>query len=396
MFCMEPSTVDPAEAARIEALDRLGVVGTPREDRYDRMMRLAQRMFDVPIAAVTLVDADRQWLKAEVGLEGLAHMPRDESFCQYTIQTPETLVVADAGSDPRFQDLPVVTAGPHIRFYAGHPLRAPGGERLGSLCLLDTEPREFGPQDRQLLQEMAGWVEHELTLQRGIDEAARVQRKLMPGAPLDVPGYRMAAECVPTLEVGGDFAAWQTLPEGTLHLQVGDVMGKGVTTALLAASVRAALMTTSLFKDQHETITRAAAATHDMLQDDAAFATVFSAQLDPATGRLEYVNAGHGLAFVFSAGGYRRLERSGLPLGVRRDSVWDAHTTALGPGETLVVVSDGFLDFSPAVEEVLVEATAGGPADLSARAVVDRAAAYARTHEHTDDVTVVALHRTAG
>lgn len=138
---------------------------------------------------------------------------------------------------------------------------------------------------------------------------------------------------------------------------------------------------------------RVAAASADLLSDTGAFVTAFSARLAPATGRLDHVDAGHGLAFVLTAGGHRRLERSGPPLGVFPDDSWDTHRTVLQPGETLVVVSDGLLDFFPSLEETLDQVLRADPAGMAAQELVDRAIGFARRPGHPGDATVVVLRR---
>ncbi|MEX5236257.1 PP2C family protein-serine/threonine phosphatase [Kocuria arenosa] len=380
---------------RVHALHALNVLDTPREQRYDRIVRLAQRVFDVPMVAVNLIDADRQWTKAEAGLDRLENTPSDDSMCRHTVERPGALIVTDTTADDRFRDNVIVRRDPHVRFYAGQPLEAPGGERIGSLCLLDTRPRALSDDEQTLLREMAGWVERELALQHELDRAAQVQQVLMPSSAPRVDGYELAGRCVPTQAIGGDFFAWHLLDDEQLQLHVADVMGKGIPAALIAASVRAVLVGAAQFNDQHKTFARVAVASQELLSDTDAFVTAFSARLDPATGRVQYVDAGHGLAFVFTSDGYRRLERSGPPLGVFPDDTWDLHSTVLEPGETLVVVSDGFLDFFPSLEETLDRAVGAEIHHLPVAELVDRAVAFARTQGHPDDVTVVALRRTA-
>src|SRR3712207_6701780 len=147
------------EQQRLAALRALNLLDTPYEERFDRVVRLAQRLFDVPTAAVTLIDEDRQWAKAHVGLA--REMPREDSFCTYTIETPEALVVQDTLVDDRFRENPLVVNDPKVRFYAGQPLVA-GGQRLGALCILDDKPREVSEADLDLLRDLAAWVEKEL------------------------------------------------------------------------------------------------------------------------------------------------------------------------------------------------------------------------------------------
>jgi signal transduction histidine kinase len=136
------------------------VLDTPREERFDRIVRAAARMFGVPVALVSLLDESRQWFKARVGLAA-PETPRDVSFCGHAILGANTFVVPDAWKDPRFHDNPLVLGAPFVRFYAGHPVRAPDGSRVGTLCLLDTVPRDFSDADRAALADLAAWVELE-------------------------------------------------------------------------------------------------------------------------------------------------------------------------------------------------------------------------------------------
>ncbi|GGG52191.1 hypothetical protein GCM10011374_13660 [Kocuria dechangensis] len=384
---------EAAETERVEALHSLHVLDTPREERYDRIVRLARHVFDVPMAAINLIDSDRQWTKAESGLDGLENTTAEDSMCRRTVERADTVVVPDTTADERFRDNRFVVGDARIRFYAGEPLRAPGGEPVGTLCLFHTRPRDLSPKEREVLQEMAGWVERELAAQEELDRAAQVQQVLMPRSAPVLEGYELAGRSVPTQAIGGDFFAWQLLGDGRLQLHVADVMGKGIPAALIAASVRATLVGAAQFNDQGRTVHRAAAASYDLLSETGAFVTAFSARLDPATGRVDYVDAGHGLAFVFDADGYRRLERCGPPLGIFPDTTWDLRTTVLEPGETLVIVSDGLLDFFPTVEETLAAVLAAGLPCLPVEEMVERTVAYASAQGHPDDVTVVALRR---
>ncbi len=155
----------PGEAERLRSLRSLNVLDTPAEDRFDRITRLARRMFDVPIVAISLVDESRQWFKSVIGLAA-RQTSRDISFCGHAILQAGTLVVEDAACDQRFADNPLVTEDPGIRFYAGHPLSGPDGQRLGTLCIIDREPRRLSDQDRLALQDLATLAETELTAAR--------------------------------------------------------------------------------------------------------------------------------------------------------------------------------------------------------------------------------------
>lgn len=149
------------ESERLEALRSLAVLDTAAEERFDRITRTAQRLFDVPIVLVSLVDQCRQWFKSAQGLTA-SETPRDISFCGHAIHAGDVFVVENALTDPRFADNPLVTGPPDIRFYAGAPLATAGGFRVGTLCLIDSKPRAFPEADRRALRDLAGWAEDEL------------------------------------------------------------------------------------------------------------------------------------------------------------------------------------------------------------------------------------------
>lgn len=385
--------MEHSEAERVGALHALGVLDTPREERYDRVVRLAQQIFGVGAAAVNLVDADRQWTKAEVGLPGLVDTPRRDSFCARTVEHPGALVVPDAAADDRFRTNPFVRGDPPVRFYAGHPLRAPGGERIGSLCLTDPVPRELTAREQAILAELAGLVEHELAAQHEIDHAGQVQRMLMPRTAPSVPGWDLAARWAPARELGGDFYDWW-VQDGRLQLHVADVMGKGLPAALLAASVRAVLHGSARYNDQRAAVDRAGAALESILEDTGTFVTAFAARVDLGTGALDYVDAGHGLAVVCDpTGAHRRLCSSGLPLGALPGSTWEPRTERLAPGETLLVISDGLLDYFPDVPAALARAGRAVADSAGCEELVERVLRFALERGLDDDVTVLALRR---
>lgn len=149
---------------RLAALARYAVLDTLPEHTFDRITQIATRLFGVPIALISLVDKDRQWFKACIGLD-TRQTDRSLSFCAHTIMGEDVMVVPDARRDPRFVDNGLVTGAPHIRFYAGAPLVTPDGFKLGSLCIIDTRPHEnFSAEDHAALTDLAGVVVSELEL----------------------------------------------------------------------------------------------------------------------------------------------------------------------------------------------------------------------------------------
>lgn len=149
------------ESTRIDTLRSLNILDSSPEERFDRLTRLAKRLFGVPIALVSLVDADRQWFKSCLGLP-VRETSRDISFCGHAILGDEILTIPDTLADERFHDNPLVTGAPNIRFYAGCPLSVPNGSKLGTLCLIDVEPRSLSADDRELLRDLARMAEQEL------------------------------------------------------------------------------------------------------------------------------------------------------------------------------------------------------------------------------------------
>lgn len=145
------------EATRLHAVRELLLLDTPPEERFDRVVRFAAEQLDMPIALVTLVDAERQWFKARTGLE-VAQTARDISFCGHAIVHDGLFVVEDACTDPRFADNPLVTQAPHVRFYAGAPLSGPRGHRIGTLCVIDTVPRALDRVELAILQALCTLV----------------------------------------------------------------------------------------------------------------------------------------------------------------------------------------------------------------------------------------------
>ena len=170
------------EAARLEALRQYQILDTPSEQAYDDFTLLASSICEVPIALISLVDAERQWFKSKVGLE-VSETARNISFCGHTILSNETLVVNDALSDSRFVYNPLVTSDPSIRFYAGAPLISPEGHALGSLCVIDRQPRVLLASQKTALEALARQVVSQLELRRASARLAEAldQIKLMAG-----------------------------------------------------------------------------------------------------------------------------------------------------------------------------------------------------------------------
>ncbi|MEA3186961.1 MAG: hypothetical protein QOD99_791, partial [Chthoniobacter sp.] len=164
---------ESAETARLAALAAYDILDSPREQEYDDIARLAAQICGTPVALVSLIAADRQWFKAAVGTD-LSETPLDISFCAHAIrQSGQMLIIPDAIADPRFETNALVTGEPFIRFYVGAPLLSREGQPLGTLCVLDTEPRELTPDQLASLQALSRQVMTLLELRRSLRELSK-------------------------------------------------------------------------------------------------------------------------------------------------------------------------------------------------------------------------------
>lgn len=170
---MKQPSIRQDEPQRLASLYQLNILFTPAEERFDRITRLAQQVFGVPIALVSLVGESCQWFKSAQGLTA-DRTPKEISFCGHAVYRETLLEVSDAREDPDFADNPLVKGEPFIRFYAGCPVMH-DGKPMGTLCLIDTKPHKLTESEREMLQSLAHWVETELR----ISAMGDVQRQLI-------------------------------------------------------------------------------------------------------------------------------------------------------------------------------------------------------------------------
>lgn len=390
------------ERMRLAALDDLHLLDTPPEERFDRITRLAREIFNVPVAEINLISDFQQFTKSPQPAGVTVHANREDSFCEVTIQGPDILVVPDATKDSRFSYRAPTTGARHIRFYAGRPLSLGDELRVGTLCLVDTKPREMDAVQQQLLNEMGLWVERELRDSAQPDgPEGSAAAAASPGAEATITGlvaepdddrlaFEVAGASLPLRKVGTDFFSSTTL-DGNIEFMVADVMGKGVAAAATAASIRDAFEQ----QDDQDIAARMQEVNSRLsyvLRESGTFATLVLARLEESTGVLDYVDAGHGLTLIVRQdNGVERLETSGFPLGLIPTGTWTIRSTLLQPGDILVSFTDGVLnlfDGTLASLDKVVELVraSSGPQDVIKR-VVD----LNRRGASRDDLTIVAV-----
>jgi Stage II sporulation protein E (SpoIIE)/GAF domain len=384
-----------SEETRLQALASLNLLDTPREERFDRLVRLAKKLFEVPTAVVSLVDEDRWWVKAEAGLDGITELPRSESMCTHAVDADAVLVVRDPALDARFRDNRFVT-GEGVRFYAGEPLHTPGGAAVGVLCVFDTKPRELSEAQLETLRALADVVETELARTDELARAGELQRNLLPRLKPNLPGYQVAGVCLPASAISGDFYDWQAVGDG-FQVVLADVMGKGIPAALIGAGVRSLMRGASRFNDLENAVNRVAYSIEPDLTETSTFVTMLAARLDPHTGILTYVDAGHGIAgIVTHQGKAEQFDSDGLPLGAPAWEPWRAEQVQLEPGDTFVALSDGALDLFETIAEAREAIRETIVSARDPQEVVDVVATYSTDHHATDDVTCVVIKRNEG
>lgn len=403
--------IPPAlEHARLHSMEQLNLIDSPREERFDRITRMACHVFGAPMSTVSLIDDRRQWFKSTQGFP-MIDVPRHETVCQTTIarsyRQPDdpALVIEDASADPEFSWIPGIGGEDGIRFYAGYPLRGPGGHPVGTLCVYDTRPRTLDATQLAAFEELAAWVQRELEQSDDLDRAATMQRQLLPHPVEGLPGYSVTSLCVPAFVVGGDFYDHYPV-RGGVAVTVADVMGKGLGAAILASAVRSTFRgaarvlerfgsSKSLVLDAGALTSAAAEHLDDDLDHTGSFVTLFHLVLDTVTGCISYVDAGHGLALMCRRDGtVESLATSGLPLGALPGADRQAQQTLLAPGDMLLVCSDGLLDLldESSDRDALHRFAARHPTPDALLGAVRK---LTTDLPPLDDVTFVAIHRDA-
>ena len=229
---MQAPDKPPDEAARLEALASYRILDTAPESGFDGLTKLAAHLLEVPIALISIVDGDRQWFKSHYGLE-VPETTREISFCGHVVQDGEPLLVPDVTADARFADNPLVTGDPHIRFYAGAPLRTAEGHVLGTLCAIDHRPRQLSVRQQELLRLLADQVMDQLELRRQrhtliLERAALLasERELAAGQARLRALFDGMAEGVLLQDKSGAITACNPAAERILGLNLAQMLGR--------------------------------------------------------------------------------------------------------------------------------------------------------------------------
>jgi sigma-B regulation protein RsbU (phosphoserine phosphatase) len=419
-----PLTAVPAqEAERLAAVRRYAILDTPPDGAFDRICALAARLFDVPLASVTIVDEDRIWFKAIQGLDA-TEIPRDPGLCASAILHDEPYVVEDGLTDPRTARSPLVHGELGVRFYAAAPIITHDGYRLGTVNVLDTKPRAITAEQTQTLSDLAAIVMDELELrlaalheirterelradglaqqQRAESLARTLQRTLSPPTLPAIDSLDVAVLYEPHApeDVGGDFYDHFPLAPGRSAFFLGDVWGKGAQAAAVTSLARYTLRTAGMLNEgPWATLADLNAALRMHGPGDMQTCTAVYGEIDTTSDGSAHVRlavAGHPAPLVVRADGSVEVTAAhGTILGAFADPAFHTCAVSLGPGDALVAYSDGIMDFDragAAIDDDDIAALLAGAPGATAQELVDRLwQGVQGLGPLRDDVAIIAL-----
>lgn len=408
------------EKDRLASLRSLGLLDTPPEERFDALTKLATTIFQLPISYISLVDETRQYLKSRVGLD-FCESDRATSFCGHAILEVEPLIIPDTWKDERFADNPQVTGEPFTRFYAGLPLRGPGGFTIGTFCLMDTKPRELDARELQTLKQLGVLAERELHLgdvirlqedllktkdallesqrqvNQQLDEALAYVTSLLP-RDMEAP-VKTSWEFLPSSTLGGDSFGYHWLDSDHFAIYLLDVCGHGVGSALLSVSAMNVLRTQGLPGTNFLEPAEVLAALNRMFPMEAnggMYFTTWYGVLQVSSGRLRFCAAGHPPAVIIRAdGSLQTLGSPGLPTGCFDEAEYEVGETLFETGSHLYVFSDGIYevrlpDDTMGTYDQFVQTLRDIP---TASAVIEKVRSYQKGEAFDDDVSVIKIGR---
>jgi sigma-B regulation protein RsbU (phosphoserine phosphatase) len=414
--------IPPDEDERIDVVRRYEILDTPPDGAFDRITALAARLFHVPIAIVSVVDTDRIWFKSHHGLPDVSEIGRDPGLCASAVLEACPRIVNDAIRDPRTLANPLVAGSFGLRFYAGVPLATHDGYNLGTLCVIDYEPREVEAAELTTLQDLAALVMDELELRlagrrtiareerlrREAEELAEaLQASLLPPLSPELPGMEIATRYLAGeqgLKVGGDFFDVFRLASNDWGIVLGDACGKGARPASLAALVRWTIRASSvrLFKPSEilREVNAALLANNEAGLDGHFCSAVFSRlELDTCGAWLTLATAGHPLPVLVRRSGEVEFRGgTGLPLGMFEVIEPVDERVGLGPGDALVLYTDGITEarddqgrtFGEQRLAAALQELSGLPVEAIADGVVESARRFSG-ERFGDDVAIVVV-----
>ncbi|AYG85215.1 Phosphoserine phosphatase RsbU [Streptomyces hundungensis] len=432
------------EADRMEAVRRYDILDTPPDGAFDRVAALAARLFDVPVATVTIVDEDRIWFKAAHGLDGVSEIGRDPGLCGSAVLRDDALVIPDTLLDDVACGNPLVTGPLGVRFYAAAPITTADGHKLGTINVLDTKPRSITSEQTATLTDLAAIVLDEMELrlsalrtvrqeQRAAEAeraareqaerdkaaiasfASTLQRTLLPPALPTAPGLELACHyhTASVHDVGGDFYDVFPLPSGKWGLFLGDVCGKGAEAATITSLARYTLRASAQHTDDPVAVLEAL--NNALLADvwaGSRFCTAFFATLTPAAAggfTVELAAGGHPPAYHLSpappeAGPATRTRveavrpKGGMLIGAFPGAHFASTTRHLAPGQALLLYTDGLTEARTSTgamlgDEGLTAFLAARPASCGAAQLVQDTVGLldALAGGASDDVALLAL-----
>ena len=412
-----------AEADRLAAVRRYDILDSPPDGAFDRICALAARIFDVPVATVTIVDEDRIWFKACAGLD-VVQIPRAPGLCASAILQDDTYVISDGLIDPRVASNELVHGESGVRFYAAAPITTSDGYRLGTVNVISDKPRAVTEAEMRTLRDLAAIVMDELELrlaamrelrrerdarhqaldeQRHAERLTRaLQRSLSPPALPDVPGLQIAVYYRPfsDAEVGGDFYDLFPLDRGRWGLFLGDVCGKGPEAASLTSLARYTLRAAAMYNEDPTGVLRDLN-TALLMQDAHDMCTAVYGEIDTTGSELTITlaAAGHPPPLVLRADyTVETLPTRGTMLGAFSDVAFQICQIGLQPGDAIVLYSDGLLDIQPdgtQVDEQWLAEVVRSATDTAAQQIVDRVTETLERLELPlrDDVAFMAISR---
>jgi len=366
----EQIELDPKlENERLHDLRSLNLLDTPTEERFDRITRLAAEFFGVPIAYVAFIDTDRQWIKSRHGHEGPVEVPRDYSFCRYTILRDQPLIIPDAREHPIGREHPGVTGPPHLRFYAGVPIRGPRNRNIGTFCLLDFRPRRFSAAQVDKLATFAAIVEREVNLgqiihtqaellrtreqlvqaqqelNHELTDAAKYVRRMLPPPLID--REKLEWHFDPSTHLGGDGLGYRRIDEDKLAIYMLDVTGHGMGSALLAVTTLEFLRSPQVRDtdfSRPEVVLDRLNRTFQMKEHAGKFFSCWYGVYSHRERSLTYANCGHPPALVLNREGLHPTAPGGPVLGVMPEIKVPVTTIPFPPEAELYLFTDGLYE----------------------------------------------------